>query len=79
MIEAVIFDMDGVLLDTESICDRTWKMAAKQMNVVTTADIVNECRGTNKDDSIRILKRILGDDFDALGFMKLTSDFFHQI
>ena len=79
MIKAVIFDMDGVLLDTESICDKTWELAAKKMNVVTDADIVNECRGTNKEDSLRIIKRILGQDFDAEGFMKLTSEFFHQI
>lgn len=79
MIKAVIFDMDGVLLDTESICDKTWELAAKKMNVVTTADIVNECRGTNKEDSLRIIKRILGQDFDAEGFMALTSEYFHQI
>lgn len=79
MIKAVIFDMDGVLLDTESICDKTWELAAKKMNVVTSSDIVNECRGTNKEDSLRIIKRILGQDFDAEGFMALTSEYFHQI
>lgn len=78
-IQAVIFDMDGVLLDTESICDKTWGLASKKMNVVSDADIVNECRGTNKADTLLILHKFLGDDFDAEYFMKLTSDFFHEI
>ena len=29
-IKAIIFDMDGVLLDTESISDTTWILAAKK-------------------------------------------------
>ena len=29
-IKAVIFDMDGVLLDTETICFKTWEIAAKE-------------------------------------------------
>ena len=79
MIKAVIFDMDGVLLDTESISDKTWELAAKEMNVVADSSIINECRGTNKADTIRILKRILGQDFDVDRFLSLTSEYFHQI
>lgn len=33
MIKGFVFDMDGVLLDTESVCDRTWKLAAKDFGV----------------------------------------------
>ena len=32
-IKAVIFDMDGVLLDTETICQKTWAIAAEEMNL----------------------------------------------
>ena len=36
--EGVIFDMDGVLIDSESICDRIWIRLAKEMNL---SDIEN--------------------------------------
>lgn len=78
-IEAVVFDMDGVLLDTETISDRTWDMAAKAMGINSTVDFVNECRGTNLHDTSIILKRHLGQDFDVEAFMKMTSQFFHEI
>ena len=30
---AVIFDMDGVLLDSESVCDLVWRKAAKECGI----------------------------------------------
>ena len=33
-IKAVIFDMDGILLDSETICDKTWILALKEFNII---------------------------------------------
>ena len=78
-IEAIVFDMDGVLLDTETICDRTWEMAAKAMGIDFSLDIINECRGTNVHDTSLILKNRLGQDFNVEAFLKLSSEYFHKI
>ncbi|MBR1638604.1 MAG: HAD family phosphatase [Treponema sp.] len=78
-IKAIVFDMDGILLDTETICDRTWAMAARTMGIQTDVDFVNECRGTNFHDTCIILKRCLGQDFDVDRFMQLNSQYFHEI
>lgn len=78
--KAVIFDMDGVILDSESICDKTWEMAKKELHLPPVKeDVINLCRGTNKNDTIQILKNIYGDSIDAQKFLELTSKFFYQI
>ena len=47
--EGVIFDMDGVLIDSESICDRIWIRLAKEMNLSDIEDAIVENRGCNTD------------------------------
>lgn len=78
-IKAVIFDMDGVLLDSETICDRAWAIAGKELNISDTETVIQKCRGTNKTDSMEILKSCYGKDFDAAGFLARTSEIFHSI
>lgn len=81
MIKGFVFDMDGVLLDTESVCDRTWEIAAKDfgVNPKNAMRIISLCRGTNKKTSREIILRELGSDFDVDSFMKSTSEYFKKI
>lgn len=78
-IKAVVFDMDGVILDSETISDITWRMAAEEKGLPINPDILNSCRGTNKNDSMAILKTHYGKDFDSAAFLERTSELFHQI
>ncbi|MCQ2590684.1 MAG: HAD family phosphatase [Treponema sp.] len=78
-IKAIVFDMDGVLLDSETICDRCWQIAAKEFNIKDSTSIIRKCLGTNKTDSIQIIKNELGQDFDSETYLKRTSELFHQI
>lgn len=80
-IKGFVFDMDGVLLDTESICDRTWELAAKDFGIERddAMRIISLCRGTNKKTSREIILRELGEDFDVESYMKKTSDYFKVI
>ena len=57
--KGIIFDMDGVILDSETISDRTWMAVAKERNLDINIDLINKCRGTNKNDTIEIFKKAL--------------------
>lgn len=78
-IKAIIFDMDGVILDSETISDRTWAIAQKEMNVSTDSDFINLCRGLNHNDTLQVLHEVFGADFDAEGFLNKTTSHFYEI
>jgi len=78
-IKAIIFDMDGVILDSESISDITWRKAAEEKGLSVTDEILNACRGSNKNDTIATLKKYYGDAFDSEKFLERTSELFHEI
>ena len=69
VIKAVIFDMDGVLFDTETICCYSWAKvgAVRHMDHIDQALI--DCIGLNRNDGITVLKERYGSDFDAAGFL----------
>ena len=81
MIKGFVFDMDGVLLDTESVCDRTWELAAKDFGLdpKDAMRIISLCRGTNKKTSREIILREVGADFDVDFYMAATSSYFKKI
>ena len=78
-IKAVIFDMDGVILDTETMCDKTWAIAAKEMGITEVDKALNICRGSNRPDTIAKLKELYGKDFDSEAFINRSVDLFHEI
>ena len=78
-IKAIIFDMDGVILDSESISDITWRKAAEEKGYSVNDEILNACRGSNKNDTIETLKKYYGSDFDSEVFLERTSELFHEI
>ena len=77
--KAIIFDMDGVILDSETISDKTWAITQKEMGAVTDKDFLNMCRGTNLNDTLNILHQVFGPDFDAQKFLDRSIELFHQI
>lgn len=49
-IQAVIFDKDGTLFDTEKVFMRAWKLAAAELNVPDIEPTVRDCTGKTIPD-----------------------------
>ena len=79
MIKAIIFDMDGVIIDSETICDKTWIMVAKEYGLDNISKVMELCLGTNKNDTYEIMRKVYGKDFPAEVFLARTSELFHEI
>lgn len=48
--EAILFDLDGVLLDTETILANAWSKTSKEYNYNLSLDKLNELKGIRKID-----------------------------
>ena len=67
MIKAVIFDMDGTMIDTESIKENGWKYAGKCLGIEIDDAILSEIRGTNK----KYIRELFGIRFNNVNFDEL--------
>lgn len=77
--KAVIFDMDGVLLDTETICEKTWDIAAREMNLSDIQETFLKCLGTTKKETTRIIHEKYGNHVDVDALMQRSHDLFEEV
>lgn len=73
---AVVFDMDGILFDTERLCQDSWIAVAKQNGLPGMEEIFPQCIGLNANDSKQIVMNAYGEDFDYRGFREQASKWF---
>ena len=64
MIRAVLFDMDGLMFDTERLATETWMELGRRHGIPVTRELMDETRGRPLEDCVRIFKKHLGQDFD---------------
>ena len=63
MIQAVIFDMDGLMFDTERVGRDAIIQSAKEFGYTITLDIHKKLLGRNAADNEKYLKSVLGQEF----------------
>ena len=64
MINGIIFDMDGLMFDTERLSTTGWLQTAEKLNIDLTIDFINSYKGTSAFYSKQLFKNRFGDDFD---------------
>lgn len=74
--KAVIFDMDGVIFDTEKLVLSSWKQVAGRRGVEGIEEVFLECVGTNTASTIQTVQKHYGSDFPFDDFRKEATGIF---
>ena len=64
-VTGVVFDMDGLMFDTQVVWDRLWTPALAPYGLAPNPDFIREMRGTTGNATFAGLRRHFGDDVPA--------------
>ena len=62
MIQGVLFDMDGLMFDTERIGYEGWKYAGKKLDIHMKDELIASFRGTGEKEKRRHFKEAFGSE-----------------
>jgi beta-phosphoglucomutase len=77
-IKAIIFDLDGLVLDTESTYSQAWQDAATLMGYVLSPAFVQSLSGLEGKAVEQALLAYCGHEFDLKAFYRLSSRCWHD-
>ena len=72
---AVVFDMDGLMFDTERLCMRAWDYAGENMGVGKAGYMVMKTLGMKHTRAMEIWREEFGDSFNEPALDKYTKEF----
>ncbi len=78
-IKAAIFDMDGLMLDTEPIYRQAWTLALDDCSLQFDDLLYQQLVGRGNDDCDRLLSEIFGDDYPVEECRERRDRYWRQI
>lgn len=77
--QAVVFDMDGLLIDSEPTYQLTWKESCAAFGYTLSDEVNRSMLGLNNDDSEAVLLKTFGADFPLVPFRQTWAERWWQI
>lgn len=76
--QAVVFDMDGVIFDSERLVIETWKAVAEKYGIASIEQACLACTGLNREATALKMREIYGEEFPYEEYKKEASALFHE-
>ena len=78
-VQAVIFDMDGVIFDSERLVIECWEVIAKKHNIPDIVEICMRVQGNNREETGKRFREKYGNDFPYEAYKKEVSALFRRL
>ena len=78
MIKTIVFDMDGVLIDSEQKILALWELVGKEKGIPNVASTLMKCIGITAPETEATFKRAYGQDFPYAEYKAIVSAMFHE-
>ena len=77
-VQAVIFDMDGVIFDSERLVIECWQVIAEKHNIPDIVEICMRVQGNNRQETGKRFREKYGEDFPYETYKKEVTALFRE-
>ena len=79
MIKGVIFDMDGLMFDTERLSTEGWLYAGEKCGYAITRELIDSTRGQARNRTKKMMEDLFGSDFDFGLLTDISRDYMDAV